>query len=370
MTAEGIRWKYCFGRIAVAFFDVYKLDYKQFATEYGINDSTVRRWFNGDTCPNYKSQKEGMPLRSLITYIDIQIRQHDIDVDAEKLLHNHACMEMNDEEIEYFIMINQKSESFAEFVKKALIDCSKESQKIGSRHKSAAKNNRPVLSKWWESTQAVFFDFDGTLTLKGSDGRTTWENMWTRCGYDVKECYKLHKQYERGDISHQTWCDITAEKFIVKGFNKSILDDMSKDIVLIPKIEDVFLQLKSRGIEIYVVSGSVKYLIEETLKGLCEYIEDIQANDFVFDKNGLLVEIKETPFDFGGKPRYIQEIVSKKKIKNDEVLFIGNSDNDEWVKKSGFKALCINPSRTSSHDKKKWTDYIRDCNRLDDIMKI
>ena len=74
--------------------------------------------------------------------------------------------------------------------------------------------------------QAVIFDFDGTLT--NSKLRTTWESSWEMLGYDVKECQELHKQYDKGDFTHQEWCNKTAEKFIEKKLTRQQVLELAK----------------------------------------------------------------------------------------------------------------------------------------------
>ncbi len=63
--------------------------------------------------------------------------------------------------------------------------------------------------------KAIVFDFDGTLTLKMEPhlGNTTWEKVWVRLGYDVKECARYFKAFRKNEITHEEWCEITAEYF-------------------------------------------------------------------------------------------------------------------------------------------------------------
>ena len=57
-------------------------------------------------------------------------------------------------------------------------------------------------------TQAVVFDFGGTLT-ETQGKHTTWERLWQKLGYSVNDCSELHRRYQRGLLTHQEWCDLT-----------------------------------------------------------------------------------------------------------------------------------------------------------------
>ena len=42
-----------------------------------------------------------------------------------------------------------------------------------------------------------------------------------------------------------------------------------------------------------------------------------------------------------------------------EILFIGNSDNDQSAYKSGAQTLCVNPLEADHNNKKIWHDSIK-----------
>lgn len=51
-------------------------------------------------------------------------------------------------------------------------------------------------------------------------------------------------------------------------------------------------------------------------------------------------------------------------------MFVGNSDNDEDVYKTGVKTLCINPLEADYKNKVLWNNYIKKSNSLRDIMQF
>ena len=216
--------------------------------------------------------------------------------------------------------------------------------------------------------KAVVFDFDGTLTK--SKSHTTWESLWEMLGYDVQECRDLHKQYDKGAFTHQEWCDKTAEKFIDRKLTRQQVLALAKGIHLIPGCKKALSELKDRSIKLYIVSGSIKDIIEYVLGDAYSYFTEIKANEFVFDtQTSILSRIIGTKYDFEGKANYIKYIANRLEIATSDILFVGNSNNDMWAYQSGAKTLCINPTLTNYHDNMIWNYTIVECKNLCEILQ-
>ena len=231
-----------------------------------------------------------------------------------------------------------------------------------------AVSNGVVRSK--ARTEAVVFDFDGTLTTTNKV-KTTWESIWTLLGYDVQECRNLHMKFSHNEITHKEWCSLTEEKFKAKKLHRNQLLPLIQETQLIAGIEEVFQKLDQRDIKIYIVSGSIKHLILKCLGGLNQYISGgINANIFDFDENGYLFKIIGTEYDFEGKANRIIQIAKELSIDVNQILFVGNSFNDEWAHSSGARTLAINPKNTHMYNPNVWDDCIVECNSLTEILKF
>lgn len=216
--------------------------------------------------------------------------------------------------------------------------------------------------------KAVIFDFDGTLTEKKGN---LWKRIWKELGLDTgPDSYyvSLFKRFMSGNITYKEWCELTLEAFQEKGFTKQKLDEITDDMTLIEGAEDLIKYLHARGIELHIVSGNIISVIEKVLGDNKRFITAINANMFIFDKNGKLAEIVGTKYDHEGKATYIKELCEKKGYKPSEVLFIGNSMNDEWVYRSGARTLCVNPDDTKSENVKIWNKVIH-TNNLKDLER-
>ncbi|MBE7077035.1 MAG: HAD family hydrolase [Clostridiales bacterium] len=214
--------------------------------------------------------------------------------------------------------------------------------------------------------KAVIFDFDGTLTEKNGN---LWKKIWSNLGYEVDQnsYYKsLVEKFMQGKITHADWCVLTCRAYQEKGFKKRLLDDLADNIKLMEGAEELIKYLASREVEVHVVSGNIVSVIERVLNHAKQYITKINANNFVFNSDGSLDKIVGTKYDFEGKSTYIKELCAKKGFDPSEILFIGNSSNDEWVHESGAKTLCVNPDETNSDDAVIWNNVIK----TDDLMTL
>ena len=216
--------------------------------------------------------------------------------------------------------------------------------------------------------KAVVFDFDGTLT-KPYFGYNTWETIWTELGYPVEYCEKYHRMFSNKEITHDEWCEITEKYFKEKNLTKNIIVKAAERAELLDDVYEVITYLKSKGMLLYILSGSIKQYIELVLgKNITDCFVEIKANRFIFDSQGKLECIIGTPYDFEGKARFVNKIMIDKKLSPKEIIYIGNSFNDEFVYESGVETLCVNPQGTDYYDGKIWHNYIRNVKSLKDIL--
>lgn len=318
-----------------------------FASALNVSVDSVRQYFG---------RRMSMPdnIDALCTLLEENIRQLN-DLNKKLLLQSFQD--------ELHIPIEDiKSEDVAQYICAVL-------RQYYANEKSHIEYSVDFLNRH-ESTghiRAVVFDFDGTLT--NTKTRTTWEALWETLGYDVQECRNLHKQFDKGDISHQEWCDITAKKFIERSLTRQQVLSLAKRIKLIPGCKKTLQTLKDRNIKLYIVSGSIKEIIESVLGSTHSFFTEIKANDFIFDtQTSILTQIIGTKYDFVGKANYIKSIAKRLSIATSDILFIGNSNNDMWAYRSGANTLCINPTLTNYHDNTIWHNAIVECNTLEEIL--
>ena len=223
----------------------------------------------------------------------------------------------------------------------------------GTRSRVAPKHGQKFL----DLTKVVLFDFDGTLTSH-KDDITTWERIWLKLGFGIEDCGELHKKYSKLEITHKQWCKLTEDKFREKSLKNTDLDDIAKDIQLVHGAEEVIKYLFENGVKLYVLSGSIRYIIKKVLGDLYQYFEEVKANEITFDGSGKIKKIIGTKYDFEEKATFIKKIIIENDIHPMEAFYIGNSVNDEWAHESGAQTLCVNPRMTNPYHPIHWTHYI------------
>lgn len=216
-----------------------------------------------------------------------------------------------------------------------------------------------------ENSKIAFFDFDGTMT---TNKFTAWEVIWETLGFHMGECEALHRKFMNRDITHEQWCNITEEYFKSKGLNLNIMKTIADNIEMLNYVEETIKILNSHNVKMYICSGAIDTLIELKLKDISDYFIDKRSNSFAYDRMGNFQYIKGTKYDFEGKAKYIDLILSKNhNVSANDCIFIGNSINDELVFKSGVKTLAVNPMNTAKYDRKIW-NY--NAGSIEDFRKI
>lgn len=293
-------WYGIFGIVMKEVFSFYKMTDREFHDKTKCDASTAKHWKLGDRFPsndNFELFSDYLRWKSNSVSVNIEylFKQIEHTFHSEQYGHIYTSLIAN----------NIKTDDLVIQILKYCIDAGK------GRIMDNKTNEYPSQNK----TLAIVFDFDGTLT-RAVDPivKTTWENIWTALGYNVRECQKLHKRFDLKEISHETWCQLTEDKFKVKKLQKEVLYDIADKIQLIDGVEETFKELRKRDIKIYIVSGSIQLIIQTVLGPLNEYVDTIRANVFRFDEEGYLKKIVGTKYDFEGKADYIRIIANDLQI--------------------------------------------------------
>ena len=170
-------------------------------------------------------------------------------------------------------------------------------------------------------------------------------------------------------ITHKEWCELTCKAYKERGFNKDILNQLVGQMKLMDGVAELFKSLYDENIEIHIVSGNFVSVIKQVLGELAGFVTEIRGNEFIFDSNGEIAEIVGTKYDHEGKAVYITELCHQRGWAPGDIVFVGNSANDEWVHKSGAKTLCVNPDETDANNFTIWNNVLHTDN-LQDIKNV
>lgn len=202
--------------------------------------------------------------------------------------------------------------------------------------------------------KTVIFDFDGTLHLCP----TAWKAIWQKLGYSTyadSEFVKLFNAFMEGEVSHKEWCDLTAKAFRKKSLKKDVVDKIGANTILLKNVDTALKYLKENGYKVYILSGGIREVIQIALGDAAQYVDGIMASDLIYDKKGIFKSIQGTNYDYAGKANFVKEYIKTTNSDPEDITFVGDGDNDEWVHSSGCNTICINPKKHTDHEnREKW----------------
>lgn len=347
-------WRNAFGSTLKKIMTLYSLDYNEFCEKYNVSAATFRYWWLGVKLPQlqYMEELKEFLYRDKLNDFD---KVHELQGYVAEFMCTHGAEDM-------FFALKIKYPEGKVFVGKIL-----EFYRNVAKHKASLDLNFDTGVMPTGKTQAIVFDFDGTLT-RDKFNRTIWEIIWISLGYSEKDCQELHQRFNRNEISHTEWCKITEQKFKERNLRKETVEKIASKIHLIKGVRNTLKKLSDKGIKIYIVSGSIDIIIKKVMGDMCQYVEEIKSNYFRFNSAGFLTEIVGTRYDFEGKIYFILQIAEDLNISPKDILFVGNSINDRFVYRSGARTLCINPTLTDPSNNRVWHKCIQTCDDLNDII--
>lgn len=233
-----------------------------------------------------------------------------------------------------------------------------------------------------DKTKAVFFDFDGTITVC-PEKHSSWEKMWLKAGYNVTDCEKLHKAYSNGEFDHPEWCLRTEKCFKQKRLSMQGIKEVADEVKVLNNTHETLKHLSNHGIQIFIISGALDFYIRRILSNAkskrifdcnpLEHISRIHSNKITFESTGQIEKIISQKCDFKHKAQCIKTRCEELNINPEkEALFIGNSHNDKYAWESGIRTLLINPNRVGSsyYNSSIWNDTIRKTEDLSSIKRF
>ena len=215
-------------------------------------------------------------------------------------------------------------------------------------------------------TKLVIFDFDGTLS-KPDKINNTWARIWNRIDM-LDEDDRLYELYKNKKITYLQWVEEIIKIYRYKNVNSAMFASLANEVNLLDNCEKVFRLFYENGIKVCILSGGVKNIIEEKVKNFSKYITKIEAELLTVDENGLVNGAKLSESNIEDKSDFILKQMKEYNLKKEEVVFVGNSYNDEEAYKSGAITICINPIETNYKNKKIWTYYVEKTDNLESIL--
>jgi len=190
-----------------------------------------------------------------------------------------------------------------------------------------------------ENIKLVCFDVDGTLV----DG-TSWLILSEGLGWSSKEALNIFNQARKGKISF-----IEAERIFTTTYQKSgkanrlSIKEIFNNVEIKEEAKDLISYLKEKGYIIYLVSGAIDIYVESIAKKLG--VNGFYANSTLeFDNEGFLRKINYRDNQGEVKVEQLKTLVRKLGININQVVFVGDSENDIEVFRATEHGVAVHSS--------------------------
>lgn len=211
-----------------------------------------------------------------------------------------------------------------------------------------------------ENIKLVCFDVDGTL-VEGN----AWWMLTSALGYPLEKINNIFNQAKEGKISFREGERLFTKMFQDSGnATREFIANFFESIDVKPEAKDLIHYLKQKGYKIYLISGGIDIYVNSIARKIG--VDGFYANSSLeFNQKGILQGIHYRENQKGVKTEQLQELVRKIGIDMNNVVFIGDSENDIDVFKATKHGIAVS---TSNEELKKasW----KSVNLLSEIKKI
>jgi phosphoserine phosphatase len=197
----------------------------------------------------------------------------------------------------------------------------------------------------------IVFDAHGVLVKE----RSSWIAVHRGLGKEViKRCSKLKKEYlSSGKMSYEIWAKKDVKLWGEVGLKK--IKKILNKVPFMKGAKETCKALKERGYLLAIISTGINLLIERIKK---ELNVDYAICNEIYERNSKLFAKINVSDDKKPKDKILKKIIKKLKIKKQNIVVIGDSDDDlPMMKLAGFSIL-FNPHPTNSSLAKKYANVI------------
>ena len=176
--------------------------------------------------------------------------------------------------------------------------------------------------------KAVGFDVDGTL-IKNIG--YCWETFHERFGVADEIRHALKKRYLDGRITYKQWGSKEVAIWRELGVTRADFVKVINSLRLSDGIVDTLQALRQTGHYLFVLSGTVRIILERLLPNYASLFDSVAVSDIIFDEEGRPVD-----FEPGHPLRDVREnkllelesLCEELRFELSEVAFVGDNDND------------------------------------------
>jgi len=187
-----------------------------------------------------------------------------------------------------------------------------------------------------QNIKLVCFDMDNTLTTENS-----WYKLNLELGITEEEDQDLYNSYINGNLEYEAWIEKLVSLYKERGLatQEKILK-VFDEIALAEGAKDLLLDLKERGYETAIITGSFDVMAKRVADSLG--IKHYRANTkIIFDSEGKFENLVPAGDEIMNKPGYLKEICDELNITFDECICVGDGVGDVELFKAVSKGVAL-----------------------------
>lgn len=206
----------------------------------------------------------------------------------------------------------------------------------------------------------ICFDVDGTLVEGNS-----WLRLTEGLGCLPEEHNNLYIKCRKGELSFIEGQKILKEMYQLSGnANSNFINNLFNKTEIKEGVKDLISYLKRKGYLIYLISSSIDIYVGLVAEKIVA--DGFYANSSLeFDNEGILKKIIYQENEGELKVEHLRDLIKKLGITMDQVVFIGDSDNDIEAFEVTKQGIAVN----SSSDKLKKVSW-KIVHSLEEIKNI
>jgi HAD superfamily PSPase-like hydrolase len=185
----------------------------------------------------------------------------------------------------------------------------------------------------------ICFDVDRTLV----DG-LSWLLLTEGLNCSTQKHIDIFYRAKEGEISFAEGERMLTKMYQESGnAKKEFIRELFSKVEVKSEAEETISYLKEKGYKIYLISGAIDMYVEEIANKL--KVDGFYANSSLdFDNKGVINKIHYRDNQGEVKVEQLRKLIKQLKIEMDEVVFIGDSENDIEVFQETGHGIAINAS--------------------------
>lgn len=209
----------------------------------------------------------------------------------------------------------------------------------------------------------VCFDLDGTLI---DNVKFSWQIFHDYFQTDSHKREDAKNRFFRGEITYMQWAEHDINMWREKNAKKEDFFRATGHLKLMEGAMETLNELKSRGMKLAIISGSLNIILEKFVPNYKEFFDDVFLSRIHFDEDGSISRIEATEFDMDAKALALRLISERENISMKECVFVGDYLNDKKIIQEAGLGIAFN----CKHDElKKAADIVIEKKDLREILK-